>query len=244
MFKQISLFFQFFKSGIKYNMLINFKYDVRMKIIHTHCVFGHVDYHHNDFFSRKYNDYIHKFSDVQVVNNNDIYVSSEGAIMFDEIVYPRNICGYLYISGKCSICTPHISLQNYDNSDNSDNSDNQNMKIIKEYKSVENFSFDNIKVYYTRNPIQIEQNIFYVQSNKHLLPAKKIEIISQTFPHHSYKFYDKKNKDYGKEIELNKIIEFRDYFPKKTKNYEELKIVLTSEIKLGIKGDFLLLIYY
>ena len=213
-----------------YNMLLdltkNTKCNVRMKIIHTHCVFGHVDYHHNDFFSRKYNDYIHKFNNVKVINNNDIYVSSEGVIMFDEIVYPRNICGYLYISGTCSICTPHISLHN---SDNSDYKDNQNMKIIREYKSVENFAFGNIKVYYTRNPIQIEQNIFHVQSNKYSLPAKKIKIISQTFPHHSYRFYDKKNRDYGKEIELNKIISFYDYLPQITKfDPIGLKIVLTS----------------
>ena len=234
-----------------YNMLVNlldniksrvFDNTMRMKIIHTHCVIGNVDYQHHDFFKRKYKDYIHKFTNVIVSNNNDIYVSSEGSIMFDEIVYPRNISGYLLISGICSICIPYFSMKSFCKNENE-------LCITKEYNVVETFNFDHIKVYYTRNPIQMEQHIFHIQNRKISLLPKKIKIFSKNIPYHSYKFYNRKNRYYGKEIKLNDIITIDDYLPLKNgvsciEQLEDLKIVLTSEITLGTKGDFLLLIFY
>jgi len=91
-------------------ILLNNKKYTYMKLIHTHSIFGIVDYHNNKYFSRKYNDYIHKFNSIKVRNNDDIYVSETGTIMFDKIVYPRNIKGYLYISGNCEICTPIMKM--------------------------------------------------------------------------------------------------------------------------------------
>ena len=83
-----------------------------MKMISTHSLCGHVDYQSHNFFRRPYDDYVHQFENVIIKGkqNNDLYVSSCGTIMFDEAVRPRLISNCLSISGVCHICTPIMRI--------------------------------------------------------------------------------------------------------------------------------------